>query len=524
MYTAIIADDENKICQLILKLCDWEKLGIEVIEICNHGKSTIEAIEKNNPDICITDIKMPIYDGIQIISKAKEMKVDTAFIIISGYRHFEYAHSAVKLGAIDYLLKPIDKAQLNAVLAKACHSIDERRAQKSQMQEYRAIVQDRSKYLKEQFWQNLLQKKHLAANIKELNENYDTNFTNLPFWGLLLKTSQAALHAEDSLFGEKICDVIKEVFSEEPHSVYYDENGIRLIVQSDNSHKIPKKINMLFFKVKNLTAIYGKFDLNIGCGSMVKEVDEIAVSCEEAQIAYKAHLTKYSDTILVYDKLNFSNFDKNIYDDRIFWKRVSIALETFHTSDMTSLMKEFERKLLEVQNAAPAYMERQCYELLSLVTNTFKLKEPKTWIQINIKKFDYCRNYSEVCHMITKEILAIMTIVETEKRQQYNKPIRDIQRYIHLNYDKQLSLHDLSVVVDLNPVYLSKLFKQQTGQGIVDYITDVRIEEAKTLLVETNNTIMAIAEEVGFLDDKYFSKQFKKVLGISPSEYRKLHM
>jgi len=524
MYTAIIADDENKICQLIIKLGNWEKLGIEIIEICNHGKSAIEAIEKYNPDICITDIKMPLYDGIQIISMAKEMKLDTSFIIISGYRHFEYAHSAVKLGAIDYLLKPIDKEQLNAVLEKVCQVVDERRIQHSQMQEYRVIKQDRAKYLNEYFWQNLLHKKHLSTNVEELNKKYDTGFIEKPFFGIFIKTNQAALHTEDSLFGEKVCEIVKELFTEYPYSTLCTGTGIRIVAQFETLNELLEKVNMLFFKVKNLTAVYGKFDLNIGCGSMAAKPDDIAASCEEAWIAYKAHLAKYRDTILAYDKIEFTSANTNILTDSMFIKRIIIALEAFNKAEMSSLMKEFEIKILEIQNCNPIYIEKQYHDLLSLIAKTIYIEEPEAWILKIENLYDYCRNYSEICHMIKKATLEMMTNVEGERRQRVNKPVRDVKQYIRSNYHKQLSLIDLSVVVDLNPVYLSKLFKQQVGRGIVDYLTDIRIEESKKLLLETNKTMMAIATETGFTDDKYFSKQFKKLLGISPSEYRKLHV
>lgn len=95
MYKAIIADDENKTCQLIQMLGKWEQFGIEIVAVCTDGEEAFQAIRKHTPDIVITDIRMPIYDGLQLIEKTKDSGLDTAFIIISGYRHFEYAQNAL---------------------------------------------------------------------------------------------------------------------------------------------------------------------------------------------------------------------------------------------------------------------------------------------------------------------------------------------------------------------------------------------------------------------------------------------
>ena len=116
MYQAVIVDDERKICNLILELGDWERLGIRVAAVCQDGEEALEQIRRLRPDIVLTDIRMPVYDGLELIRRSEEMGISAAFVIISGYKYFEYAYSALKYGVIDYLLKPIEKEQLNGVL------------------------------------------------------------------------------------------------------------------------------------------------------------------------------------------------------------------------------------------------------------------------------------------------------------------------------------------------------------------------------------------------------------------------
>ena len=112
LLKVIIADDEDKVCQLIYGLIDWESLGMEVIGIAHNGLEALEMVKTLEPDLMITDIRMPGYDGLELIERSKEISDTLEFIIISGFRHFEYAQHAIKYGVGDYLLKPIKKEEL----------------------------------------------------------------------------------------------------------------------------------------------------------------------------------------------------------------------------------------------------------------------------------------------------------------------------------------------------------------------------------------------------------------------------
>ncbi len=122
----IIADDEPKICQLIIKLIDWEELNMTLVATANNGVTTLELIKEKSPDIVITDIRMPGYDGLELIERSKRLNPDLQFIIISGYSQFEYAKTAISHGVKDYLLKPINKSELNESLLRVKKSILEK--------------------------------------------------------------------------------------------------------------------------------------------------------------------------------------------------------------------------------------------------------------------------------------------------------------------------------------------------------------------------------------------------------------
>ena len=152
VVTAIIVDDENKVCQLILKLGEWERLGIEVIDICNNGEEALECIVVHKPDIVIADIRMPVHSGLELVQLAQNKNIYSSFIIISGYKQFDYAQTALKLGVIDYLVKPISKNMLNLALENACNYINEKRLNLTKQSQLEYLQQIEKKQFKEDFW------------------------------------------------------------------------------------------------------------------------------------------------------------------------------------------------------------------------------------------------------------------------------------------------------------------------------------------------------------------------------------
>ncbi len=118
MLKILVADDEEKVCQLIIRLVDWEALEMEVVGTASNGFEALEKIRDVSPDVVITDIRMPGLDGMELIRQARLLNGELAFVIISGYRHFEYARTAIKYGVSDYLLKPIKKEELTATLSR----------------------------------------------------------------------------------------------------------------------------------------------------------------------------------------------------------------------------------------------------------------------------------------------------------------------------------------------------------------------------------------------------------------------
>ena len=182
MIKVIIADDEKRICTLITKLIDWDNLDMTLVGTANNGIETLELIKKEKPEIVITDIRMPGYDGLDMIERAKKINKDLEFIIISGYSHFEYAKKAISYGVKDYLLKPINKEELFTTLLRVKEDILKKKDYKNLESEYKDSIKNDGTMVKKSVLDNLTNvdgKNTLQINqAKEFIEaNYMNNIT-----------------------------------------------------------------------------------------------------------------------------------------------------------------------------------------------------------------------------------------------------------------------------------------------------------------------------------------------------------
>ena len=175
MLNILIADDENKVCQLIKSLVDWEALDMRVIATAENGIEALEKIRELTPDIAITDIRMPGYDGLELVRLAKETNPRTEFIIISGYRHFEYAQSAIRYGVNSYLLKPIKKDELTDTLTRLGEKLRERTRQLSYEEKVLRTLKSDEETLRQTFLSDLVYRRDKTlktASLDRINEDF----------------------------------------------------------------------------------------------------------------------------------------------------------------------------------------------------------------------------------------------------------------------------------------------------------------------------------------------------------------
>lgn len=537
MFKAVIADDEPKVCQLIHKLVNWQELGIDISGIAHNGIDAFELICSHKPEIVITDIRMPGLDGLDIIKKVRESGIDSRFIIISGYRHFEYAQNALKYNVEDYLLKPIKKTELNGVLEKICSNLKADNSRNIIEAEIKNQLLSNRDSLHRHFISSIMLKQNdlKEINMNDVNREYQLNFSEGIFQAFFIKIDSPkenmAIPGADKIF-DKISEISKKILSEKCNEVIIKANTSEVIglvnYSQDCADIVKKSIKLLFDEVKNYLDFFGCFDLTLGVGSIQYEMSNIYKSLKDSIDAVKYRIVLGTDRVIWSGGLKFKGMEIcNILNPEKERQLIN-TIEALDMDGFKSLLSDIFSYFRNHSDINPCLAFDICEKIGDIFIQTMQ----KTGISEDMEKsfknsistkLSQARSLNEI-HDLTYETLSGFFDKQLqEKRMQDYKPIRMAKQYINERYMEQIRLDDMAELVHLNPAYFSTIFKKETGLNFSDYLISYRIDIAKELLKSTNLSIAEIALKIGYSETKYFSKLFNKVVGIKPSQYRKLY-
>lgn len=532
----LIVDDEIKICKLIEKLIDFEKFDIDLIGMVHDGMDAIEIIEKEKPDIIFTDIRMPGLDGLELIKRCKTLVVETRFVIISGYRHFDYALRAIKYGVDDYLLKPINKIDLNSMLKRIIESIY---AEENQLKEHTEIEDELKKsmmILRKHIVNQIILKDNYAIKdeIKELKEAYQIDLSDGFFQVVNFKISGLNKKTVLNNYKAHILDQLKtllELEFQKPCKDFMVLNKGDVIVSILNYHESEMIDEDFFYKLLDkgdqLLSCFGDVKLYIAVGSMEKEFSEVSVSLANAEL-----LTDYQK---LYPKSRILLYSKKKYQQKVsIWQEsIEVALKKIIIKEDINQLKHWffnQFFLLKESNSKQLILLRQQFEQMVQVICRVSKDVDLCPIDGDEQMYNLYQVMNETDSL--EDIRDFFIEVATDYFEEMNdyrlnkeeRPIQLVKAYVEKHFKEQISLDELSRVVNLNPNYLSSLFKKATDQTITNFLIEIRIDKAKELLKQTNSNISEIAYNVGYSDAKYFSKLFRRKVGIKPNEYRKFYM
>ena len=529
MYKVIIADDEIHICMLLRKLIDWEKMGIEIVGEYTDGDETLKAIYEKRPDIVITDVMMPGISGLDIVKQCNADKIKCVFLLISGHAEFEYAHMAIKYNVENYLLKPVDKDELQDNLLQIIGKMQKEEEARENYNEIEHKLRKNTEILHRQFLNNIMTIPGWLGNqnLSQLMQDYDLDYDPDDMFRIIV-----------------IRCVYKAAFNEEQRRILIKQmqNYIVKIMEKHFGHieinAIPAGIYLLInyssekdllFSLRNLLdqicmRFFEYCNMSMGVSGVCQGIVNLSEkACAEAEVASRYYLNfglnrvyEYGESNQAYKKIPVEAFIRELIPciDMVNVKR---AEELF-----ADLIQRTDEEPYDLESLLQ--LEQRIQEELGRGLN--QLYQGDYDVKLMEEKLEDIINHAES----RKSMLTSTGKLVTEELKHYNESIFAQQfRYILLAKDyirehmaENISLMDVSQVVYMNPTYFSTLFKRATGQTFSDYLAEVRISRAKELLKDLSISVAEVGERVGYPNSRYFSKVFLKTVGVKPSEYRKL--
>lgn len=535
MLKVLIIDDEIKVCRLIQCLIDWNALGLTVVGTCHDGLLALDCIKETSPDIIITDIRMPGCDGLTLIAETQKLNPAIHFIIISGYGQFDYTRRAIQYGVSDYILKPIKEKELRATLLSI---IDKHRSIEDQRQKNEAVytaltqTQDRikSNLIKDLF----LNRKsiHTFPDIDTINQTYYTNFSLSSF---VLISVYLDMHSDserpmvNSFLSGKILSLLtEEMKNYHDFSASVSGSSIYCLVNdtSDNLKKMYTSLKVVRNSILSLRELFPELHIVLLQSSTKDSLSAVSECFGELTFTLNEKILSGTDAIYLYERLPICNFHLHDFITPTFRIQYLNCAETFQYEQLHYLLHNLAMQLTSSVPVTGAFIFQIYQEVISLFL--FNLKQHKITTspeEISAAWEETFVSFTDIPHafsFLATEQCRLLEDWRLHHERTQSKAVSAAKKYINEHYAEGLTLDIIGAEIGLNPSYFSSIFKEETGCGFIDYLTDIRITNAKNLLTETDLEIIEIAEQIGFNDLKYFSKCFRKITGLTPVAYRKL--
>lgn len=528
----VIVDDEIFIIDMIQALVNWEKLGLTCVGVAHNGIDACNLISEQKPDIVITDIRLPGVDGLGIIKACSERDYSCKFIIISGYKQFEYAQTAMNYGVKEYLLKPIRESELNTALEKLIAEIQKKQQIQSNITESEKQLNRGKATLREGFMTQALAGEIREKSLEMLNQKYMLNFTDGVYDSLIFKIDIG--HCEEKLEEDTFLRTMKEKFYEKLiahsknlcHELVWQERGTSIYILVNYS---AEKENTLLIQQKEdvdqltkYAAMFKGTKVTLARGTATDNLNDALESFKQTEkILWERILPGMPSVlgaqVIPEEKQEYvpSQSTQRAVKNSIINRDV-YTLETVLESAFTEL---------KIQALSGSSCRKLCLALAKMVDSILLNEKIICNIEWSERErtienlLDSCGTYRNMKSCLIRNLTdRVESLFKEEDSGTY--AVRVVKQYVANNYMKKIKLQDVAEQVYLNPVYLSVCFKREVGTNFVDYVNEYRIERAKELLRTTQDTIYSIAEQVGLPDTHYFSKIFKRYVGVSPNEYR----
>ncbi len=518
MYSLVIAEDEFTTRRGLVNMVRWNELGFRVDGEFSDGGDLLDYLKSNVPDVILTDIRMTKVSGLEIARLVSEQKLPIQIVFLTGHKEFSYAQEAVEYHVAHYLLKPIDLSRLREVFRNIRVKLDEQSAQEDALQNRRdhysmLVNYEKQQFVTDAYFGALHNPKQMEERLRLLRVQKDKAGQAQQFLVKILLQNDARYREFLDSYGrqelqEQIVHIL-ECF--DTRLEYYP------ITWSDTGEEGLTVLGVFWEKEACVQGIYHPQELVKAIYNLMAVRAQVVLFEKLDSPAGLAHWAEnvgknVPESHLIQDKdyLQLLRDQKKLLYSYLCQKNVEQGMELTNT-----MLNHYLR-------GGVAFAQRQCIHTITRLLDQVAQQDLMEWNQLYAKcmnplpslQAEGQRSWMENCVRLLYDYMGAQT--EAKK----DTSIEKVMEYIRLHYREDITLNTVAEAVFLNPFYISRLIKEQTGRNYTDLVMEMRVEQAVELLKHSDLYVYEIAEKVGYNNLKHFYKVFRKVTGKSPGDYR----
>lgn len=527
----LIVDDEQVIRCGIASSVDWGKLDIEIVGEASNGRDGFSKALIMKPDIILSDVKMPVMDGIQMAKQIKEKLPRTRIVMLSGYRDFQFTREAFKAGAVDYLLKPVSIGELTELMVRICSEMRSGWDKEKKVQDSERLLHRARPVLRWEFFARYLSGEMSELQFRQEGQTSMQFHLGGPYYQVLVMDYDDFYFMNDGKEASRLLlyalsNIAEEVLKAlgENTICYMNESSLVVLLSIGKQIRLTQVVEYAS-QIQFYIVQYFKKTVTVGVGACVEGVNEIRQSFAQARRAADGRVIYGKNRVITYEQMEAAD---------------SHGLLVLEQGEEHVLREQIRLlKPMEVQECLnrifedyfATYKEKKAAQQFCILLVSIALQEMKRMkvdpdqvfsgtreLLLELERYE---TLAEMRMWVKNVYSRIVSALSSRQSSQFKGIVKRSMEYAMEHYAEKLKVADLAEIVYVTPNYLSKVFKEETGENFTEWLNKYRVEKAKERMMEDpEGKAYQIAREVGFQDYKYFTYIFKKYTGYSPANYK----
>lgn len=521
MYKLLIVDDDEIICKGLGSCINWQSYGVEVIGMVYDGEMALEEVKKQEPDIVIVDINMPFMDGIEFSCIVRQDYPWIKIILLTAYKEFEYAQKAVQMQVFGYVTKPFHNNEIIDIVVKAAESLEEERKFKKEVKRNLQLIKE--KHLVDLVLYGKAEELDTeVALVKSDNSYFQIAVFYVQYFYSDVNSASERLIDKEVAFHMAIKQIREYTQKHENLGTFFQSNRITVLFEYENrgENNLQEQIaDIMGFIVANMNAY-----IICGVGSVYQGIKRIPYTYEEAGKVIENRYEYGNQSIIYYKDLKRDNVEHYLH-----FNVLSDAIqEAIKKRDSRELKRQLENLLQKIAQIPQMNESSLALLLMELLLQSYKASENENLYQSFFQSSGgllsdilKAKNFREISKIVWDYFNIMFVYLEESNTCEAERLVHKALDYIKDKYaNPELCFKEVADEVHLSTSYLGVLMKKYGNINYNQYLNEVRIENAKKLLASLDVKTYEVAYCVGFNSSQYFSSSFKKIVGVTPKEYR----